>query len=219
MDCIAMTETYRIEHLSVVITCCRTPDNLILSVAVDISNRHVVVAVGVHCVASQSRETRLSCIRLCGAAGIHHLVLRLRVAQVEPACLQLSTIEVHRPYISVGIVAATENAGRVTIGPVEIGSSSQIALAAVTIVALVVLAAAVIPVESACSFAQCCLCIAVGVVGYGMDGLTGQAIKYRQVFLTAIDATSTGTPVLGVAGSLDVVVGSRLIHVKPFAVF
>ena len=218
MDCIAMTETYRIEHLSVVIACCRAPDNLILSVAVDIRNRHVVVAVGIHRIASQSRETRLARIRLCGAVGIHHLVLLLGVAHVEPTCLQLSPVEVHRPDIGVGIIAATEDARGVMVGPVEIGCGSQVALAAVAIVPLVVLAAPVIPVESACRLTQFRLRIAGGVVGNGVDGLASQSVEHREVLMSAVDAPTAVTPVLGVAGSLDLRIAGRLIHVLSFSV-
>ena len=195
MDCIAMTETYRIEHLSVVITCCRTPDNLILSVAVDISNRHVVVAVGIHRVASQSRETRLSCISLCGATGIHHLVLRLCVAHVEPTRLQQTAVKVHRPDIGVGIIAATEDAGRVAVGSVEIGCGSQIALAAVAIAGLISLARTVIPVERARGLAQFGFRIAGRVVGNGVDGFSCKAVEHGQIFLSAVNAAIAVAPV------------------------
>ena len=54
MHGIAVTETYAVEHLTVVIEGGRAPNDFIFAVTVDIGNRHVVVAVGIHRVAFQT---------------------------------------------------------------------------------------------------------------------------------------------------------------------
>ena len=48
MDGITVTEAYAVKHLAVVVEGGRTPDDLILTVTVDIGNRHIVVAVSIH---------------------------------------------------------------------------------------------------------------------------------------------------------------------------
>ena len=73
--------------------------------------------------------------------------------------------------MGIGIIATTEDAAGQLVGTCQIGCGSQIALATVSVVAFVVLAAAVVPVVCACSLAQFCLGITVGPVGNGMDGL------------------------------------------------
>ena len=45
---IAMSETHSIEHLAILIKGCRTPDDLVATVAVDISEREIVVTIGIH---------------------------------------------------------------------------------------------------------------------------------------------------------------------------
>ena len=138
---------------------------------------------------------------------------------MQPACLQLLTVEVNSPDIGIGIVATTEDAAWTLVRTSQIGSGSQIALTTVTIVALVVLTATVIPVKCACSLTQFCLGITVRPVGNGMDSLTSLTLEDGQIFMTAIDATGTATPVLGIAGSLDFLVGGSLIHIIAFTVF
>ena len=46
MDGIAMTEACGIEQLAIVIQSSGTPNNLVLAIAVNVSNRQVVVAIG-----------------------------------------------------------------------------------------------------------------------------------------------------------------------------
>ena len=54
VDGIAVTEAYGIEQLSVVVECCRPPDDFISAVAVDIGHGEVVVAVAIERVAASA---------------------------------------------------------------------------------------------------------------------------------------------------------------------
>ena len=54
MDGVSMSIPYGIEHLTIIVEGGRAPHDLIPSVTVDIAHREVVVAVGIHRIASQS---------------------------------------------------------------------------------------------------------------------------------------------------------------------
>ena len=51
-----------------------------------------------------------------------------------------------------------------------------------------------------------------------MNGSTSLSVEYRQVFLSAIDASTADTPILGVAGSLDGGIGRCLVYIGALAV-
>ena len=118
---------------------------------------------------------------------------------------QLCTVEVNSPNVCIAVISPTEDTTWINIWSTQIGNSSQITLAAVAIVSLVALATAIVPIEGARGFAQLCLGVTVGIIGNGMNGSTSQSVEYRQVFLSAIDAPTTDTPVLGVVSRLDIV--------------
>ena len=178
-----------------------------------------MVAVSIHRPSSQSRQTGGTSVGRRLAFGIPDFVGSLRVGTVQPACLQFLTVEVDRPDMSIGIVSTTEDAAGALVRTSQIGCSSQIALATVAIIALVVLATTVVPVICACGLAQFCLGITVRPVGNGMDSFTRLTLENGEILMTAIDTTGTGPPVLGIAGRLDFLVGGCLIYIVAFAVF
>ena len=177
-----------------------------------------MVTVGVHRVATQSGSADGGLIGGLVALAVHQPVGRFRVRTVQPAGLQFLAVEVHGPDVGVGIVATAEDAAGVLVGTCEVGCGCQVALASIAVVALVVLAAAVVPVEGAGSLAQFGLGIAVGIVGDGVDGLARQSLEHGQVFLTAVNATVAGAPTLRIACCLDLLVGSRLVDVVTLSV-
>ena len=54
MNGIAMTETDGIEHLAIIVECCRSPDDFVLAITIDIAYRQVVITVSIHGVASKT---------------------------------------------------------------------------------------------------------------------------------------------------------------------
>ena len=162
-----------------------------------------MIAVGIHCPSSQSRQAGGSSVGRRLAFGIPEFIGGFRIGTVQPARLQLLTVEVDSPDIGIGIIAATEDTAGTLVRTAQIGCCCQIAFTTIAVIAFVVLAAAVVPVEGACSLAQLCLGITVGPVGNGVNGCTRLTVKDRQVFVTAIDATSTCAMILRVVGGLD----------------
>ena len=138
---------------------------------------------------------------------------------MEPAGFQLLPVEVDGPDIGEGIVASAEDAAGITVRTVEIGGGSEVTLTAVAIVALIILAAAVVPIEGACRLAQFGFGIAGGVVGNRVDGGTCLSIEYSQVLMTTVNATCTCAMVLCIVGSLDLLVGGSLVHIVALAIF
>ena len=54
MHRVAMSEADSIEQLAIVIHSCRTPDDFVLAISVNVSHREVVVTIGIHRILAQS---------------------------------------------------------------------------------------------------------------------------------------------------------------------
>ena len=178
-----------------------------------------MVSVAIHCVAAFfGRRNRRSNLSRLVHVGIYHGVLRLGIRAMQPTVLELRSIEINGPHVCISIVSARKYAAGIRILTTQISHGCQIALATVAVVAFIALSAAVIPVESTCCLTQFGFCIAVGIIGNGMDGCTRQSVEDRQIFMSAVDTASTHPPVFRVAGSLDTIIRSSLVYVVPFTV-
>ena len=124
---IAVAESHAIEQFSVVINGSRTPDDFIASVAVNVADGQVVVAVAIEGVAAFVGRTAVVGPRGFGPVGVVVLHLRLAGGGMEPAVNQLSAVEIDGPHKSLGVVAAAEHCRG--LHAVEIGHGSQEAVA------------------------------------------------------------------------------------------
>ena len=239
-----------IEQRAVVVECCSTPDNLVAAVAVDIGDGEVVVAVGVERVAADEalavaalHAARVGGCRLDavthqdvavdlyldggGACLVEHQRLRGAGRGVEPLSVQAGAVEADGPDVSLGVVAAAEDAAGALVGTVDVGDGSEETLRAVAVV--------VAPEArgQAAHFAQ--LRAALGEVGpavgilrtrsgasrqvpRGVYGGTRLAIEYGEVF-RALQNVAVAVAVVAVIGvGEDGSVGSRLVDVVALSV-
>ena len=219
MDGIAVTETCGIEQLAVIVEGCRAPDNLVAPIAIDITHREIMIAITIHGVTTLASDGSW-----CRDLGrllhilIHHRVGSLGVRAMQPTVLEQTAVEIDCPDIGIGIIAATEDTTRFGIGTTQVGHGSEITLTTVAIVATVFLTAAVVPVKGTLGLAEFGLGITIREIGDGMDGSARHTIKDGQVFMSTVDTTGSGTPVLRIVGLLDSLVGSGLVHVVSYAV-
>ena len=121
VDSIAMSEARAIKELSVVVESCRTPDDFVASIAVNISNGEVVVAIAIHgaasacatCWSTRSKGTGAAC-----ASG--EFVAGWAIRCMEPLLSEFLTIEIHSPNVSESVVATREDTTWTLVRTIEI---------------------------------------------------------------------------------------------------
>ena len=121
--------------------------------------------------------------------GIHEFISGLGIRTVQPARRQLLSVEVHGPDIGISVVTATEHATRIGARSTQISDGSQITLATITVISLVIFSTAVVPVKRTCGLAQLCLGITIRIIGDSMDSSTRQAVEDRQIFVTTVNTS------------------------------
>ena len=218
---VAVTEAGAVEHGAVVVKSGRAPHHLVATVAIDIADGEVVVAVAEHRPASSTGSGFLSAEVPDGLVArsvvVGERVTASRLAGAEPFLMEERAVEVDRPDEGVAIVATAEDAAGVAVGTVETSHGGEIALATVAIGASVVLVVHVAPVDSAGGLAAI-FHIAIGVVEDGVKCLAGLPFEDGEVFLPTIDASATHHPTPGVRGVLDDIFRSRLVDIPSLSV-
>ena len=176
MNSVTVTEACGIKQRAIIINSSRTPDNLILPITVNIGNRQVMISIAKHGVTPAATSGLWGC-HLCRLLhiGINHRPLGVGIRAVQPAMLQLRTIKIHSPDISISIVSSTEDATGIGIRTTQIGYGSQIAVSSVI---AVIVRLTYRPVERTSSLTQLSFRITVGIIGYGMYSLSCHSIKY-----------------------------------------
>ena len=218
---VAVAKACAVEQGAVVVECTCAPHHLVASVAIHIGYRHVVVAVAIHRGAASAAGRMQSAIGLVGARAVGivggHSVAVSRPVRAEPPLMELLPVEVDRPDEGEGVISATEDAAGWFVASVELCHAGQEALATVAIAGIVGLAAAVVPVEGA-GGSPAIASVAVGVVEDGVHGLTRQSVEHGEILLPARYLAVAIAIDGGVAGVLDDVFRSRLVHVVVLAV-
>ena len=120
---IAVAKAHTIEHLTIIVAGSRSPDDLVLAVAIDVGNADVVIAILIEGSRAAAAGTRIVRIVRGVEVGVGHRIGRLRRRAMQPAMLQLLSVEVDSPDVSPTVIAATENAAGLLHSPVKMGYS------------------------------------------------------------------------------------------------
>ena len=218
---VAMTKARTVEQCAVVVERTCAPNDFIASVAIDISNRHIVVAVAVHRAAASATGGPATREVLAGALAIGieggHGVAVLGLMRAEPTLMEQLPVEVNRPNEGEGIVSTTEDAAGRFVWAVKLGNASEETLTTVAVACIVGSSVAVIPVECACGFSTIAG-IAVWIVEDGVYSLARQSVEYGEVLLSASNLSVAIAMDGSIAGVLDNVFRSHLVHIVVLAV-
>ena len=105
MDGIAMTKARGIEQFAVVVERCRSPNNLVATITVDIGHRQVMVSVAIERVAPQSCCTFRCRIGARLTEVVGQVIICLRGGGMIPLLFQFLAVKTHCPDVGISVVA------------------------------------------------------------------------------------------------------------------
>ncbi len=192
MQRVAMSQTCGIQEGTVVVNGGRSIGNLVATVTVHVSHGNIMCALTV-------------CTGLLG-----------RDRDMKPLGLEPFAVEVHRPEVSAGVVAAAHHGTGALVCPVEEGHAGEVTLAAVALVRVVAPRGGIgresvfkpFSLSHQCAHAES----AVGIVPHGVQCLAGLALKDGEQFRSRQYAPALVAIVGGIVQFTDGAVGGRLTH-------
>ena len=218
VDGIAVAEAGGVEHAPVVVESRRSPQHLVVAVAVDIGHAEVVVAVGEECATALTARRSGCGVDAAMAQGVGDSILLPVARLVEPPRFKSASVVVDSPGEGVAVVAARENRRGTGIAASEVCDGSEITLTAVAVTAVVLKAMTGIAPDERTLGIAAETGVAVGIIEDGADGTAVGAAEDGEIFLSAVDAPLAVAPVAVVVGSADDGVVGGLVDVPPTAV-